>query len=138
LNNNPYITKQRLTEQTLDCSEFSQIDVFSAFDISLFFKKRDKNRVLANICCLSQLYFRVACNTYSPPPSLSDWLTELDAENQKFKELMAQRYTEVSQRPTTRMKAARAETDKAFRAIFRHIEALALVNGPPTSLLLRN
>jgi hypothetical protein len=63
---------------------------------------------------------------------LNDWLTQLDAENQRFKNLMAERYTEVSQRPITRMKAARAETDKALRVIFNRIEALALVNGVAT------
>jgi capsule polysaccharide export protein KpsE/RkpR len=60
---------------------------------------------------------------------LNDWLTQLDTENQKFKALMSERYTEASQRLATRMKAARAETDKALRTIFGQIEALALVNG---------
>jgi hypothetical protein len=60
---------------------------------------------------------------------LNDWIIQLDVENQKFKNLMATRYTEASQRPTTRMKAARVETDKAFHSIIYQIEALALVNG---------
>jgi hypothetical protein len=56
-------------------------------------------------------------------------VTQLGNENQTFKNLMAERYTEVSQRPTTRMRAVRVETDKAFRTIINQIEALALVNG---------
>jgi hypothetical protein len=61
--------------------------------------------------------------------ALNDWVTQLGNENQTFKSLMAERYTEVSQRPTARMRAARVETDKAFRTIINQIEALALVNG---------
>jgi hypothetical protein len=60
---------------------------------------------------------------------LTDWLTQLDVENQKFKTLMSERYTETAKRPETRMKAARAETDKALRAMLDMVEALATVNG---------
>jgi hypothetical protein len=61
--------------------------------------------------------------------SLTDWLTQLDAENQKFKQLMSERYAEVAKRPSTRMKAARAETDKALREMLNMIDALVMVNG---------
>jgi hypothetical protein len=61
--------------------------------------------------------------------ALTDWLTQLDAENRTFKRLMMARYGETSQRPTTRMKAARKNTDAAFRGIIDQIEALATVNG---------
>lgn len=60
---------------------------------------------------------------------LTDWLTQLDFENQKFKTLMSERYTETAQRPGTRMKDARAETDRALRALLNMLEALAAVNG---------
>jgi polyhydroxyalkanoate synthesis regulator phasin len=60
---------------------------------------------------------------------LTDWLTQLDAENQKFKTLMSERYAETAKRPSTRMKAARSETDKALRALLDMVEALAAVNG---------
>jgi hypothetical protein len=61
--------------------------------------------------------------------ALNDWIAQLAAENQTFKALMDERYKESSQRPATRMKAARLATDKALRNIFDQIEALALVNG---------
>jgi hypothetical protein len=61
--------------------------------------------------------------------SVSEWLMQLDAENQTFKTLMSERYTEVAQRPSTRMKAARLETDKALRTLLDMVEALAMVNG---------
>jgi hypothetical protein len=61
--------------------------------------------------------------------SLTDWLTQLDAENQKFKTLMSERYAETARRPRTRMKAARIETDRSLRAILDMVEALAAVNG---------
>jgi hypothetical protein len=61
--------------------------------------------------------------------SLNDWLTQLDAENQKFKQLMSKRYTEVARRPATSMKTARAETDKALRAMLDMLDALIRVNG---------
>ncbi|MDR2474374.1 MAG: DUF6261 family protein [Bacteroidales bacterium] len=61
--------------------------------------------------------------------ALGDWLARLDVENQTFKTLMANRYVEISQRPATRMKTARAEVDKAFRAMLNMIEALVMVNG---------
>jgi hypothetical protein len=60
---------------------------------------------------------------------LTDWLTQLDVENQKFKMLMSDRYFETAQRPKTRMKAARGETDKALRALLDMVEALVAVNG---------
>jgi hypothetical protein len=60
---------------------------------------------------------------------LNDWLTQLAAENRKFKQLMSERYTEAAQRPKTRMKSARAETDKAFRSMLDMLEALLKVNG---------
>ncbi|MDR1866134.1 MAG: DUF6261 family protein [Bacteroidales bacterium] len=61
--------------------------------------------------------------------ALADWLVQLDAENRNFKTLMMARYGETSQRPATRMKAARKDTDVAFRNIIDRIEALATVNG---------
>jgi hypothetical protein len=61
--------------------------------------------------------------------ALADWLSQLNIENETFKTLMMARYSETAQRPTTRMKQARTDVDKAFRAILNQIEALALVNG---------
>jgi hypothetical protein len=64
--------------------------------------------------------------------SLTEWMTQLDAENQTFKRLMSERYTEVALRPATRMKAARAETDKALRAMLNTVDALVALNGVET------
>jgi hypothetical protein len=61
--------------------------------------------------------------------ALNDWTVQLNAENQQYKVLMAERYTESSHRPATNMKIARTATDKALRNIFNQIEALTLVNG---------
>jgi len=44
-------------------------------------------------------------------------LHKLDEENRKFHQLMMQRYSEPAGRTTHRMKTARVETDKFFRAI---------------------
>jgi hypothetical protein len=60
---------------------------------------------------------------------LGDWLTALNAGNERFKSLMQERYGEMAQRPTTRMKNARTAVDKAWRSLTDRIEALALVNG---------
>jgi hypothetical protein len=64
--------------------------------------------------------------------AVADWLTQLDTENNRFKTLMMERYGESALRPTTQMKQARAETDKAFRTIIAQIEALVIVNGAAT------
>jgi hypothetical protein len=61
--------------------------------------------------------------------ALEDWLTQLNTENQRFKELMSARYKEVAKRPTTNMREARKKVDKAFLDIIYTIEALVLVNG---------
>jgi hypothetical protein len=61
--------------------------------------------------------------------NLNDWLMQLDTENKTFKQLMSERYAEAAQRPTTRMKAARAETDKTLRTMLDMVDALAKVNG---------
>jgi hypothetical protein len=60
---------------------------------------------------------------------LADWLDQLEAENNRFKQLMLDRYAETSQRPTVRMRDARAMVDKCLRQIFDRIDALAMVNG---------
>jgi len=60
---------------------------------------------------------------------LADWLTQLAAENERFKVLMLHRYEEVSQRPTAKMVVARTAVEKTFKDICAHVEALALING---------
>jgi hypothetical protein len=61
--------------------------------------------------------------------NLSDWLAQLNLENQRFKELMLARYSEASKRPTSTMRAARTKVDKAFHDIVNTVEALVTLNG---------
>jgi hypothetical protein len=60
---------------------------------------------------------------------LTDWLPELSNANDKFKDLMMMRYTEVSQRPSIRMKEIRTAVNKAFRNMIDQLEALIKVKG---------
>jgi hypothetical protein len=60
---------------------------------------------------------------------LTDWLMQLEIENQKFKLLMSERYVETARRPTTRMKSARNDTDRTLRVMLNMVESLATVNG---------
>ncbi|MDR1199794.1 MAG: DUF6261 family protein [Prevotellaceae bacterium] len=60
---------------------------------------------------------------------LADWLDQLEVENNRFKQLMLDRYAETSQRPAIRMCDARTLVDRCLRLIFDRIDALALVNG---------
>jgi hypothetical protein len=60
---------------------------------------------------------------------LNEWTKQLDTENQTFKHLMSERYTEAARRPTVRMKTARAETDKTLRTMLDMVDALVKVNG---------
>ena len=53
---------------------------------------------------------------------LSAWIEKLDEENQKFQLLMMQRYNEQVAKTTHRMKTARVETDKFYRAITVHLD----------------
>ncbi|MDR2469669.1 MAG: DUF6261 family protein [Tannerella sp.] len=61
--------------------------------------------------------------------NLNEWMDQLRQENQRFKELMAERYAEAAQRPIIRMKDARAAVDKAFRELLNHVEASIVING---------
>ena len=57
---------------------------------------------------------------------LTDWRDKLDEENQKFHSLMMDRYNESAAQTTVRMKTARVETDKYYRAITAHADNRAL------------
>ncbi|MDR0726233.1 MAG: DUF6261 family protein [Prevotellaceae bacterium] len=61
--------------------------------------------------------------------NLEEWLTQLDIENRRFRELMFARYEESAKRPTANMRETRIKVDKAFMDIVRTIEALVLING---------
>ncbi|MDR1553515.1 MAG: DUF6261 family protein [Prevotellaceae bacterium] len=61
--------------------------------------------------------------------ALGDWVSQLEVENNRFEQLMLDRYTETSQRPALRMRDVRNTVDKCLRQILDRIEALSLVNG---------
>jgi len=60
---------------------------------------------------------------------LTDWVEKLDEENQKFHQLMMLRYNEPVGQTTFRMKTARKETDKYYRAITAHVDNLLLTGN---------
>ena len=60
---------------------------------------------------------------------VQDWCAQLDEENQKFHQLMMQRYNEPTGKTTYRMKTARVETDKFYRAITAHWENQVLTGA---------
>jgi len=53
---------------------------------------------------------------------LQQWCDKIDEENQKFHQLMMQRYSESVGKTTYRMKTARVETDKYYRAITNELD----------------
>ena len=54
--------------------------------------------------------------------SLGEWVTKLADENAKFHDLMMERYGESLEKTPYRMKTARRETDKYYRAIVAELE----------------
>jgi hypothetical protein len=62
--------------------------------------------------------------------AFNDWVVQLNAENQAFKDLMDVRYEETAQRAfSTKMKGARAGVDRDFRAVVDYVEAQVIVKG---------
>ena len=59
--------------------------------------------------------------------NLQPWLSALTAENQKFDQLVMERYADLAKKTANRMKTTRVETDKYFRAIVAHIENMTMV-----------
>ena len=66
--------------------------------------------------------------------NLTGWVEKMDEENQKFHQLMMQRYNEPTMQTPYRMKTARLETDKYYRAITVHIDNLALTANDDENL----
>ena len=60
---------------------------------------------------------------------LEGWLNQLTLENDRFHELMMARFNETTKRTSFRMKTARLETDKYYRAIITAIENTALIRA---------
>jgi len=65
---------------------------------------------------------------------VQDWVTKLEQENNKFHTLMMERYCEVTEKTVFRMKTARVETDKFYRAIVSSVEAEVLIGNRTETL----
>jgi len=60
---------------------------------------------------------------------LTDWLTEIEATEQAFVELVKSRNNEDDGKPAINMKAARVETDNSYNAIVDRINAFITIEG---------
>lgn len=60
---------------------------------------------------------------------LSDWITQLEMENNNFDALMKTRYEESASKTNLKMKQVRAEADRCYRDILDRIDALITING---------
>ena len=60
---------------------------------------------------------------------LTDWVTELGANNRAFDTLKKERYTEASAKTQLRMKEVRVLVDENFKSIAERVNALMIVNG---------
>ena len=70
-----------------------------------------------------------ACAADVAALGIAGWVAELKAQNQAFDALKNSRYTESTARPQQNLKLARVETDNAYRAIVKRVNALIEVNG---------
>ncbi len=60
---------------------------------------------------------------------LTDWIAEMQANNQAFDTLKKMRYTEAAVKTQLRMKQVRRQVDDAYNRITERIDALVIVNG---------
>jgi hypothetical protein len=60
---------------------------------------------------------------------LSDWVSELQANNEAFDSLKKARYSEIASKTQLRMKQTRVAADDAYTRVTERINALAIVNG---------
>lgn len=63
---------------------------------------------------------------------LTEWVTELKANNEAFKAISDERYTDDAAKTELKMKAVRKDVDIAYRNMTNLIDALVLVNGAET------
>ena len=69
---------------------------------------------------------------YAPDTALvgiSSWVSELEARNNAFADLMRERFDETASRTDIVLKESRAEVDNAYFAIRERVNALAIVEG---------
>jgi hypothetical protein len=62
---------------------------------------------------------------------LTEWVTQLGADNDKFKVLMQARYEESGNRPNITLRHARTATDKAFRALLDMLDVFMKLDKAP-------
>jgi hypothetical protein len=60
---------------------------------------------------------------------ISDWITELEENNDAFNVLMKDRFNEKDEKTRLRMKQVRTDIDKVYLTIVKRINALIIVNG---------
>lgn len=60
---------------------------------------------------------------------VGDWITKLQANNNKFEALMDERYSADAGKTQLKMKDVRFEVDTAYRNIIERVDALVVVNG---------
>ena len=60
---------------------------------------------------------------------LSEWVSELKANNVAFDNLKRARYSEIASKTQLRMKQTRVSADDAYTRVTKRINALAIVNG---------
>jgi len=60
---------------------------------------------------------------------ISDWVVELEANQNNFAATQNQRYDEEGEKTRVRMKKVRVEVDEAYRIMVKKINALMIVNG---------
>ena len=66
--------------------------------------------------------------------NLQAWVAKLEQENNKFHDLMMERYCEATEKTTFRMKTSRVQTDRYYRAIVASVENEALLGNVPATL----
>lgn len=63
---------------------------------------------------------------------ITEWVTELKANNTAFDDLKNNRYSEAAAKTIKRMKEERAKVDAAYHAVVERINALIIVEGDAT------
>ena len=63
---------------------------------------------------------------------LRDWIDKMSEENQKFHQLVMDRYNDSLGKTTFRMKTERVETDKYYRVLTSHLDNMIAIEGTNT------
>jgi len=66
--------------------------------------------------------------------NIQGWVNKLEEENNKFHALMMERYCETTEKTTFRMRTARVDTDKFYRAIVASVENEVLLGNASETL----